>query len=86
MLVSMAERTLESPVIHDDLDASTGEAQAVKEHAREVKAENSRWEGEKKKLGAGQLKAKSAVEGKKIAEQVRWLSCRNEPIARATIV
>lgn len=71
MLVSMAERTLESPIIHDELDGNNGEAAAQRENAKEVKAENTRWEAEKKKLGAGQLKAKNAADGKKAAMEVR---------------
>ena len=67
MLVSLAERTLESPLIHDELDASSNDA--TKEHAKGVKTENARWEAQKKSLSTAQLKAKAA-ESKKIAEEV----------------
>ena len=70
MLVSMAERTLQSPLIHDDLDAPTGEAEERKEHAKGVKEEKHRWEAERKLLNTGTFKAKSGAEAKRNAEKV----------------
>ncbi len=78
MLLSLAERTLECPLIHADLDSTSGEADERRQYARGLKAENTAWEGQKKKLNAAAVRAKTPFEGRQNQERIKQAQKEHE--------
>jgi hypothetical protein len=64
MLLAIADRTIYTPTIRQDLDSSTAENDARRRHANEHKRETTSWETRKKKLGEARILCKTPAETK----------------------
>jgi hypothetical protein len=75
MLLAFADRTVSTPDIRSDLDSTTAETEARRQHAAELKKENTAWDEMKKKLGDARIQCKSAIDTKANKDLVSSPTC-----------
>jgi hypothetical protein len=71
ILLAIADRTLQLPVIRNELESTSGELEARRQHAIEQRAENTGWESRKKALGDARVQCKTAADTKANKVEVR---------------
>jgi hypothetical protein len=71
MLLALAERTLQTPLIRADIESTAGDVAVRRQHAKDLKAEGVAWEKERRRLSAAGLQAKTPTEGRQNKEEVK---------------